>query len=201
MSSSGGKGEKQTTSSLQTQALSSAATANSSIAKAEEGDPFDAIRRQRVKRILDWDEKGGSVRDFPDQSALSLYTDAKQVTDAGRVGKGYGSLADGANPNYVAQLDKENELTRGLEASRGLEEHVNNSILGARAEAGDLSAQGDALRMNIAQMRNANANSDQDRYLGWLARPKPQSFLKQLALGVAGGAASNPGIGTALKMI
>jgi hypothetical protein len=122
---------------------------------------------------------------------MALYTDAKRVTDAGRVGKGYGTLDDGANANYVASLNKELESERGLEASGRLEDFVNNSILGARAEAGDLSAAGNARSMNIAQMRNSNANSDQDRWLAYLTRPQQPSFFKQMALGITSGLAGN----------
>lgn len=134
------------------------------------------------------------IKNFPDQTGLALYNDAKAVTDAGRVGKGYGSLADGANPNYVASLDKELESDRALAASGRLENFVNSSLAGADAEAGNLSQIADARNMNIAQMRNADANSDQDRWLGYVTRPRQPSFLRQLALGVAGGAAGNPGI-------
>lgn len=188
---------RQTESDLQRQAMNSQTTANTAITKADTADPFEARRRAYVTKILDWDENVGApkdIRDFPDGSAMSLYTDAKRVTDAGRVGKGYGSLADGASSDYVAQLDKENELTRGLEASGRLEEHVSNAITGAQAEAGNWAGVGNARSMNIAQMRNSNANSDQDRYLAYLTRPKQPSFLRQLALGVAGGVAGNPAL-------
>lgn len=185
---------RQTESSLKQNALNSGSLATAAIAKAETADPLEARRRARVEKILDWDEHPTSVRYFPDQSAIALYTDAKRITDAGRVGKGYGTLADGANSNFVASLDKEYEHERGLAASGALEEHVNNSIMGARAEAGDLSAMGNARNMNIAQMRNSNYNADQDRWLAYLTRPKQDSFLKKLALGGVSGLASNPAL-------
>lgn len=191
------KSGRQTESALQRQAMGSQAAANTAITAAEKPDPLEERRRGYVNKILDWNEGVGGppdVRSFPDQSAMALYTDAKRVTDAGRVGKGYGSLADGANPNYVAQLDKENELTRGLEASGRLEGHVSNAIAGAQAEAGNWAGVGNARTMNLAQMRNSNYNSDQDRYLAYLTRPKQPSFLRQLALGVAGGVAGNPSL-------
>jgi hypothetical protein len=194
---------RQTESALKTQALNSQTTANAAIEKAETPDPFEARRRAYVNKVLDWNEGVGGppdVRDFPDKSAMALYTDAKRVTDEGRVGKGYGTLADGGNDTYASALGKELESERSLEASGRLEEHVNNAITGAQAEAGNWAGVGNARNMSIAGMRNSNANADQDRWLQYLSRPKPPSFLKQLALGgVSGLSVGGGGAGGALK--
>ncbi len=98
--------------------------ANEAITRAETPDPLEQRRRDYVTRILDWREgKNGpiNVRDFPDQTAISLYNDAKLSHDAGRIGKGYGTLDDGANPTYTAALDKEMQLERDTRASGLLE--------------------------------------------------------------------------------
>jgi hypothetical protein len=119
---------------------------------------------------------------------MSLYDDAKRVTDAGRVGKGYGTLSDGANSNFATALDKENTLKRGEFASGELENYVDNAITGATGEAASLGAQGDATSMAIAQMLNSDSNAAQNRYVQYLSRPRQPSFLKQLALGAVGSA-------------
>lgn len=188
---------RQTENLLQQQAMGSQAAANTAITKAEAPDPLEARRRAYVERILDFSEgKGGppDVRNFPDQTAMSLYTDAKRVTDAGRVGKGYGTLSDGGNATYAAALGQELEHERGLEASGRLDDFMNSSILGARAEAGDLASVGNARSMKLAQLRNSNYNSDQDRWLAYLSRPQQPSFLKSLALGAVSGLAGNAGL-------
>jgi hypothetical protein len=194
---------RQTESALKTQALNSQTTANAAIDKAETPDPMEARRRNYVNRILDWNEGVGGpmdVRDFPDKSAMALYTDAKRVTDEGRGGKGYGTLSDGGSDAYAAALGKEEESDRALAASGRLEEHVNNAITGAQAEAGNWAGVGNARTMSIAGMRNSNANADQDRWLQYLSRPKPPSFLKQMALGAIGNLSlGGGGAGGAMK--
>jgi hypothetical protein len=124
-------------------------------------DPFEQ-RRDYITKLWDWrDEKDGplDVRNFPDKTGMALYTDAKRVTDEGRVGKGYGTLSDGANPNYVASLDKENEMTRNLEASGRLEDFVNNSLAGADAEGGNWANVGNQRTMSLAGLLSGNANA------------------------------------------
>jgi hypothetical protein len=171
---------------LKSAALASAGKADAAIAAAGTPDPLEQRRRDYVTKILDWrDGTSGpiDIKSFPDQTGISLYNDAKAVTDAGRVGKGYGTLDDGSNPAYSAALDKELASDRALEASGRVENFVNNSIAGADAEAGNLSGIANARNMAIAGMRNSDANADQDRYVSWLTRPKPPSMLKRLALG------------------
>lgn len=181
-----GKAQEQA---LQQQALQQQAAFNSALTKAETPDPLTQRLRDYAGKVLDWkDGKDGpvDVRQFPDQTAMSLYDDAKKVTDAGRVGKGYGTLSDGANPSFSAALDKENNLKRGEFASGMLEDYVNNAITGATGEAASLGAGADATNMAIAGMLNSDYNSAQNRYVNYLMRPKQPSFLKQLALGALG---------------
>lgn len=182
--------QRQQEDALQRQAMQSQAASNASIAKAEEVDPLEQRRRDYVTKILDWRDSGKplDVREFPDQTGMALYTDAKRVTDAGRVGKGYGTLSDGGSDAYSAALDKELEQERSLEASGRLDDYVTSSLAGADAEAGNLATAATARRMQIAGLRSGNNNADQDRYLQYLTRPRQPSFLKQLALGLGNSA-------------
>lgn len=121
---------------LKQQALSGQAAFNTALQKAETPDPLTARLRARVGKILDWDEDVGApkdVRNFPDSAAMDIFTGAKAVTDAGRVGKGYGTLAEGANPSFATALDKENTLKRGEFASGQLENYVKTRSRGRRA--------------------------------------------------------------------
>lgn len=171
---------------LRARALAAENRANEAIKKAEQPDPFEQRRREYITKILDYREgKNGPprVRDFPDQMGIALYNDAKQSKDAGRVGRGYGTLADGANPNFSAALDKEMTLERDQRASGMLESYISDALNAADVESGNLAAMGNARNMNIASMRNSNFNSSEDRYLQMLMRPRQPSFLKQFALG------------------
>lgn len=165
----------------------SATKADTAVTAAGTADPFEQRRRDYITKLWDWrDEKDGplDIRNFPDKTGMALYTDAKRVTDDGRVGKGYGTLSDGANPTFSASLDKELGMERDLEASGRLEGFVNNSLKGADVEAGNWANAGNARNMNIAGIENGNYNSAQDRSVNYLMRPKQPSFLKQLALGM-----------------
>jgi hypothetical protein len=180
---------RQTDDYLKQQAMAAQSQANTAIAKAETPDPLEQRRRDYVTRILDWREgKLGpiDVRNFPDQTAIALYNDAKTSHDAGRIGKGYGTLADGTNPNFSTALDKETQMERDLAASGELENYIGGQLASADAETGNLWAAGDARNMNIASMLNNNYNSSQDRWVSYLMRPKQPGFLKSLALGAIG---------------
>lgn len=183
-------GRKQQEAAAQAAANAAQAAANTAIAKAETPDPLEQRRRDFVTSILDWREgkKGPlDVMKFPDQTAIALYNNAKAVHDAGRVGKGYGSLADGVNPNYAAALDKENEMDRQQAASGELENFINNSLASADAETGNLWGAADARNMQIAGLRNANSENAQSRYLQLILAPKPPGFLRSFASGLGAG--------------
>lgn len=186
MSHNNGRAEEDA---LKQQALSSQAAAQAAQQKAETPDPLTQMLRDRVTKVLNWSDGTSGppdVRAFPDQAGMSLYNDAKKVTDAGRVGKGYGTLSDGANPAFATALDKENTIKRGEAASGALENYVDNSINAATGEAASLGAEGNATSMAIAQMLNSDSNAAQNRYVQYLSRPKQPSFLSQLASGVLG---------------
>src|ERR1043166_1089415 len=95
---SGNKARQAEQDRLQSQALADRAKSDTAISTASQPDPLEQRRRDYVTKILDWKEGTNGppdVRAFPDQSAISLYNDAKTSHDAGRAGKGYGTLADG----------------------------------------------------------------------------------------------------------
>lgn len=175
--------------SLKRAATTTQASADTAIANATPADPLRQRLMDRIGKILDWrDDKGApkDVRDFPDQAAMSIYTDAKRVSDEGRVGRGYGTLSDGGSDTYAAALGKELESERGLEASGRLEGFVNDSLNAADAGAVSMGGQEEDRRMALAGMFNSNAQAANDRYTSYLARPKQPGFLKSLALGAVG---------------
>lgn len=185
------KARQQQEDDLKRRALESRPVADAAITAASQPDELEQRKRDYIKRLLNWrDGTGGppDIREFPDKAPVALYNDAKQAHDAGRVGKGYGTLTSGANPNYAASLDKEMGLERDVNASADLENYVGGELNAADVEAGNLANAGNQRNMAIAGMRNSNSQADLDRYLAWLTRPKQPSFLNQLAVGVASGA-------------
>lgn len=103
------------------------------------------------------------------------------------------TLSDGANPNFAASLGQEMDLERGINASGALEDHVDTTLAGVDGEMYGLAGMGNSRNMNIAQMdQNAYQNA-QGNFMQYLMRPKQPSFLKQLALGLAGSASFSKG--------
>lgn len=180
---------RQEESALKQAALESKQKADSAIQTASNADPLEERLRARTTALDKWrmGESGPiDVRNMPGGgTAISLFNEAKQSRDAGRIGRGYGTLSDGANPNYSAALGKEMDLERDLNAAGGLENYVSNELNQNDARMAGLAGMGNSRNMNIAGMLNSDANSSQDRYMSYLTRPKPPSFLKQLALGAA----------------
>lgn len=198
---SGNKGREQAQEdALRRSAAEAAAKSEAAVAAAAAPDPLEELRRKRVTEVEEWDQglRGPKdIRNLPGgDTAIALFNDAKQARDEGRIGRGYGMLADGANPNYVASLDRQNQLERDLEASGALESHVEDILTGNKAELYGLSGLADARNMNIANLRASASESAQDRSLQYLMRPKQPSFLRQLAL-AAVGAAGQVGAGYA----
>lgn len=176
---------------LKAAAAKAAAERDAAMAKAELPDPLEARQRDYVTKIWDWrDEKNGpmDIRKFPDATAIALYNDAKKSHDAGRVGTGLATLEGNVNPNYAASLDKEMQMERDTRASGLLEEQVDDTLAGADVAGGNLAAMGNARSMNIAGLRQSGYNSDQDRFMAYLMRPRQPSFLRQMALSLAGSA-------------
>lgn len=178
---------------LKAAAAASTAKAEPAISTAAAPDPLDERRRERVLAIDKWDmgESGPKdVRNLPGaDTAIALFRDAKTSRDAGRIGRGYGLLSDGTNPNFATSLDKEMGLERDLAASGALESNVEEILQGNKAEMYGLSQMGNSRNLAIAGLRSGADQSAQDRYLSYLLKPKQPSFLKQLALTALGGAA------------
>jgi hypothetical protein len=149
-------------------------------------------RQAQVQSFQDWSSgKSGpiDVRNMPGAGpALDLYTQARASHDAGRIGRGFGTMAAGTNPNYVASLEKENQLERDLSAAGALEGNVNQAVAQNTGEGYNLSNMLNTQNMGIAGIQTGREGSSSDRYLNFLERPRPPSFLKQLALQAVGGA-------------
>jgi hypothetical protein len=157
-------------------------------AAAETVDPNEAAVAARVKAWEDWrSEVGGppDVRNMPDQIGISLYRDARSSSDAGRVGRGLNTLGEGANPNFTASLEHEDQLERDLNASGQLEGFVSDRLGDLDAKELGLAARSDARRSDAA----ARA---QRAYEAYINRPRRNSFLKDLALGFVNNAHSAP---------
>lgn len=154
--------------------------------KAETPDPAEQAVREATMNRFNWAQgKNGpiDVRNMPGGGVgMSLFKDAKMARDAGRVGTGLGTLSDGANPNFTAALDKENQLERDLNASGMLEGYVEDTIAGDEGKLLGLGQTGNARNMSLYEMAV-------QRLMNYQNNKKP-SFLKQLALGAAQGAGS-----------
>jgi hypothetical protein len=164
--------------------------AQTKAAEAEQPDPLEDAQRARVQALEAW--RSGTngppdVRNMPDQVGISLYKQARETTDAGRIGRGLNTLGEGANPNFTAALDKEDELERNLNASGQLEGYVSDRLDDLDAKELGLSARSDA-------RRSAAADRAAQAYQAYVNRPRQPSFLKQLALG----AISNAGLAAGL---
>src|SRR6185369_7724855 len=112
--------------------------ADAAIAVASKPDELEQRRRDHTLAVDKWrnGESGPiDVRNMPGGGVdMALYNDAKSVHDANRIGRGVGSMSDGANPNFKAALDKESELERHKFASGLLEQNVNNELAANDAE-------------------------------------------------------------------
>jgi hypothetical protein len=118
-------------------------------------------------------------------TAIALFKDARASRDAGRIGRGYGMLADGANPNFTASLEKEMQLDRDLAASGALEENVEGILEGNKAEMYGLS--GNSRNQYIAGLRTSANESAQERAIRMmLLREQRPSFLRTLSQSFAG---------------
>lgn len=166
--------------------------ADAATALAAKPDPLEELRRARVRGVEEWDQglRGPKdIRNLPGaDTSIALFRDAKTSRDAGRIGRGFATMADGTNPNFIASLDKEMQLERDLAASGALEENVEGILEGNKAELYGLSGMANSRNMGIAGMRSSAEQAAQDRALTFLMRPKQPSFLKQLALAGVGAA-------------
>jgi hypothetical protein len=177
---------------LQMQAQANQKATLEAITKAAAPNPFQEAREKQVLDFQDWvsGKKGPiDVRNMPGGAVpLDLYTQARQARDANRIGRGFGTMTSSANPNYVAKLEKENQLERDLAASGSLEQNVNQATAANTGEGYDLSNMYNTQNMQVANMQTGREQSAGDRYIQFLQRPQQPSFLKQLALAAVGGA-------------
>lgn len=151
-------------------------------AAADAPDPAEAAERQHALDLDKWEYSTDAPIDIykmPGSGvAIDLFRKAKQAHDAGRIGQGL-SYGENANPTFSKAIDKENELTRGLQASGDLENYVSDKL-----------AAKDARLHGVAAMGNARRSSAADRamqmYMAMIGRPRQESALKQFALGGLG---------------
>src|ERR1051325_10218616 len=133
-----GTGNKGQTDPLKNLATTSRTGADAAIATASQPDEIEARRRAHAIALDKWrnGESGPiDVRNMPGGGVdIALFYDALKVNDANRVGRGVGSLSGNANPNYIAALNKENELERHKLASGALESNVENELAANDAE-------------------------------------------------------------------
>jgi len=183
---SGSKGRKQEEANLRAQAEAANQRAAETAKAAAVPDPMEERRRAQVLALDKWrtGESGPvDVRNMPGAAVpMALYRDAKVSRDSGRIGRGYGTLSDGANPNFSAAMDKEMQLERDLAASGALEGHVNDTLSGVDAEMGNWANVGNNRSRYLAELARAGSSDADERYERYKAAKKP-SFLKQLAMG------------------
>lgn len=178
------KEQEETSSMLKALSEKDRTAADASITKASEPDPLTQRLINKATSLDDWESgKSGpiDIRSMPGAGpAIALFENAKRQSDAGRIGRGLNTVGEGANPNYVAKLDKENELQRDLEASGGLESNVEDALRTKDTLLGNLSNVGEARNMNIAGMREGRYGNDMQNYLKLLMRPREPGFLETL---------------------
>lgn len=160
-------------------------------------DPLETRRRDYITSVDDWRMgKSGpiDVRNMPGGGVgMSLFNDAKRSRDAGRIGRGLATISAGANPNFAAALDKETQLERDLAASGALENDVNDRLGDVDAEMLGLANVGNTRAMRLADMAQSVYGRADDAYTKLRDKPKPPSFLKQFALGLASNASYSKG--------
>lgn len=160
-------------------------SADTALNTAAQPDALEARQRDHALALDKW-SRGESgpidVRNMPDGGVnMGLFNDATQVHDAGRVGRGVGSMSGTANPNFVASLNKENEMERHKMASGLLEQNVQGELAANNAQMTDLSQMANARNMNVAGMRENRYGQERGNELRYLLRPKQPNFFKQLA--------------------
>lgn len=189
---SGKKAEQRNEDSYNAASTAASTAANAAIATAAQPDELEQRRRDQALKFDKWrtGESGPiDVRNMPGADvAMGLFNDSLSVHDANRVGRGYGSLSSNANPNYVAALDKENEMTRHLNASGALEANVDNAMGQNDMEMGRLGDIANQRNMGIAGLQSNRSESAADRLLRYQLRPKQPNFFRELAMNAARGA-------------
>lgn len=176
-------------------------TTNTAIDTASTENPATKQVHDYWQSIMDWDTgklmgpdgkaKPVDIHDLPGSGAdIALFEDAKAQRDAGRVGRGLGTVGDKVNPGFLAALDKELENERDIQASGRLEDTVQGKVAEARAGLTGIGTQTDARNQNVAGLR-ANL------YGTYLNRPRDPSLFAQL---LQGGLAAGGQLGSAAIM-
>lgn len=164
--------------------------ADAAITTASKPDEFEERRRKRALAIDRWEsgEAGPQdVRNMPYNDVnIGLFNDAMKVHDADRAGRGVGSMAGNANPNFQAALNKESEMERHKLASGALEANVEGTLAANREEMYGLADRSNARNLNIAGMREGRYQGDQNRYTQLMMREKKPNFFQQLASSFGG---------------
>lgn len=177
------------------------ADAKAAVVTAAAPDPLEARRRAQVLALDKWrtGESGPiDVRNKPGNDVnMALFQDSLKVHDAKRVGGGMGTMGDSVNPNFIANVDKENEMTRHLASSGALEGEVDNALANNDAQMTGLYQLGDQRNLAVAGLQeNAYQNAAQ-RSLTYQLRPKQPNFFRQLAMQFAQGAGAGAGAAAA----
>jgi hypothetical protein len=187
------KEEKKREDEYRRQALALQERTTAAIEQASKPTSFETTRSEYAGKLGDWlSGKAGpiDVRKMPGGMAdLALAEQAKLAQDAGRIGRGYGTMGEGANANYVAKLGQEAQLQRDLAAAGALEGNVNRRIAEGLGEGYNLANMIGSRTMGLAGLESGREENAQSRYLSYLMRPKQPSFLKQLAMSAVSGAA------------
>lgn len=196
---------KESENAFKTTADTSRVAADTAITAAGKEDPLIASRRARVTAIDNWergvDAEGKpvpiDVTNMPGGGVnIGLFNDAMKQHDQGRIGGRGGSMAGGANPNFVEQLNKENELDQDLSRKGAFEGYVNDTLAGNKAEMYGIGGAAEARNMNVAGMSEGRYESDQDRYARLnMMRLQQPNFFRQLAMNFAQGAGQGAAAG------
>lgn len=168
------------------QAAKDRAAADVAIGKAAAVDPIEERRRAQAIALDKWKtgESGPiDVRNMPGGAAdMALFNDSLKVHDAGRAGRGVGSMAGNVNPNFIAAQNKEGEMQRHMMASGALEGNVNAALDRNPVEMGDLSRSAAQRNQFSAGLSEGRYNDEQNRYLGYKThRENKPNFFKDLA--------------------
>jgi len=164
---------------------------------AEQPDPLEQRLKSENLGFLDWESGKNGPVDIQNAPGLAPYLDiynkASQRREGERAGQGVVQLGmDQQNPELAARIREQQDVERQQAAAGDLENAYRAKSAEAHNSALPLINMANSRAMNLAGMASNTAANDQNAYLQFLTRPRQPSFLKSLALSVAGGAASNP---------
>lgn len=161
----------------QENAMLASAQASSAAAAAESAT--ERRIREPAEELDDWEmgKKGPvDVRNMPGSNvAMSLFQNAKQSRDAGRMGRGL-AYGENSNGSFAKAIDSEMQLERDVNASGHLEDYVTDKLAAKDQALYGVAAMGNARRAG-------GANRDMQLYSSFLGRPKETPAWKQFLLG------------------